>query len=329
MKIVRKGSLSEADIKDWLVALRGNPYVPESGFDVTAVFRARIGGTDDYYFAGVNVENIDHRLSTHGEEGAISAMVTALGPSAEIVEGWVMGAPRALKAGDDAPLAKLLASCCGKCRQQIAGFAGADVKIHSLSLAGTSKTTTVGAFLPDPFTFRDFMPEGTARNGAGKTPSLEEAEKRILRKGPLSDAEVVAWLRELSSLDTASGISQSVVVKLGNGFCVAGVKIEEAAFVSINAVQGALASANAAFGHQSVGEVLVYTKDRGAGKIPQGSFGTLTLSALQSLWQVSESFEVPVKIVQADGGMTEMTWAEACAKAPTSARPFSERTPKP
>ena len=143
MKNFRKGHQNEKEIIDWLRDMRGSPYVPASGFDVTVVFRAKIGNADDYYFTGVNVENPDHRLSTHGEEAALSAMVTGLGKQVELVEGWVMGAPKHLKPGSADPLANNKCTCCGKCRQQIAGFAGPDVKIHSVSLNGAVSSITV------------------------------------------------------------------------------------------------------------------------------------------------------------------------------------------
>jgi len=108
-----------------LEKLKLRAYAPYSGFRVASAIR--VGAR---YFGGVNVENEDHRLSTHAEEGAIAAMVAALGMSARIDEIWVT------------------ADCCGKCRQQLAAFADKNVKVHV-----GAKTTTVGDFLPDVFTF--------------------------------------------------------------------------------------------------------------------------------------------------------------------------------
>lgn len=186
MKLFRKSAtpLTQQDITQWLREMRGNPYVTASGFDVTAVFRAKVGDDDTYYFAGVNVENPHHRLSTHGEEGCISAIATALGKNAEIVEGWVMGAPTNLKAGDDHALANNCVSCCGKCRQQIASLANPAVQIHSVSLNGAIKTTTVGDFLPDAFTYKQFMTEvggNSANNSPFSTPTAEQVESRLIR----------------------------------------------------------------------------------------------------------------------------------------------------
>lgn len=256
MKIFRKGKLSTTQITEWLREMRANAYVPESGYAVAAVFRARAGRVEDYYFAGVNVENAEHRLSTHGEEGAIAAMVTGLGKRAEIVEGWVMGAPK------EAPLShNSSGSCCGKCRQQIAGFADAKVKIHSVSLKGKISSTTVGAFLPDVFTFREYITDIHAAKKSA-APSEEDVKNRLMRKSKLSEQGIFTWLKHIESVDYASKVPQALVLQLDNGAYVAGAKIEEAAFNGMSAVQAALATAVSEFGMHKVTGVWVYTKDK-------------------------------------------------------------------
>jgi cytidine deaminase len=279
----RKGKLSAAEVYQWLLALRPNAHVPSSNFSVTSVFRARAGGEDDYYFAGVNVENDDHRLATHGEEGAIAAMVTALGKQAEIVEGWVMGAPLSIKPGDKDPAADALCSCCGKCRQQIAGLAAEDAKIHYVTLNGKTSTTTVGAFLPELFTFRSYIP-GLVKDQGGAV-SL----KNLTRKGPLDEGDIEAWLKSLESVDYATKVTQSIILKLDNGFYVAGTKVEEAAFVDISAAQAATANAVTAFGTRIVEEVWVYSKGRDEKR--------LLLSSLQVLLEFARDEKLPVRYV--------------------------------
>lgn len=324
MKVFRKGRLSQADIIGWLRDLRGHPYVPASGFDVTAVFRARAGDADDYYFAGVNVENPDHRLSTHGEEGALAAMVTGLGKEAAIVEGWVMGAPRGLKPGDADPMAGNKATCCGKCRQQIAGFAGPDVVIHSVSLNGDAASTTVGAFLPDAFSFRDFVPEAGAEHGkprSGAPARAVDVESRLIRRGPLSDAGILDWLKSLESVDFATKNSQTAVVALGNGAYVAGVKIEEAAFVSMNPVQSAVAIAFAAFGQQKVTGVWTRAEGRDGRELAAAAFQPLSLAAVQTLAQFADSLDVPVRLFNSNGQVDTVLLKDAAARPPTFAAP--------
>ncbi len=287
MKIFRKGKLSAADILQWLASLRGNAYVPESGFPVTAVFRARVQGVDDYYFAGVNVENADHRISTHGEEGAIAAMVVGLGKGAEIVEGWVMGAVRTAP-----PESDNLVTCCGKCRQQIAGFAAADVKIHSVAINGKTSSTTVGAFLPDVFTFRQFLADAPAtKKTATSAPSAAEVENRLLRQAKLTEQEIFAWLQKIESVDYASKVPQAIVMQLDNGAYVAGAKVEEAAFNGMNAAQCALAIAISEFGHHKITGLWVYS-------------GTLTLSALQALSSAAKQ-DMPILLFDIGGKVAQ------------------------
>jgi cytidine deaminase len=268
MESFRKGRLTETEVYQWLLALRPHAHVPSSNFPVTTVFRARAGGEDDYYFGGVNVEYVDHRLATHGEEGSISGVVTALGKQAEIVEVWVMGAPLGVKPGDGSPFADAIVSCCGKCRQQIAGLAAEEAKIHYVTLNGKTSTTTVDAFLPERFTFRNYIPDLAKSHGGTASP------KNLVRKGPLTEVEIENWIKSLESVDYATKISQSMVVRLDNGFYAAGTKVEEAAFQDISAAQAAMANAVTAFGARSVEEVWVYTRGRDE-KLPLSSLQVL------------------------------------------------------
>lgn len=270
-----KTRLTQEEITQWLIDLRGHPFNPASGFDVTAVFCSQVPNDDTYYyFAGVNVENSDHRLSTHAEEACIAAMVTAFGKNAEIVEGWVMGAPKALKPGSSEPLADNKVSCCGKCRQQIVGLADSSVQIHSVSLNGAIESTTVKEFLPNPFSFRQFITElmdkfkttvgqvlGIAEHSLSQVPvEMKSFEHQLIRSQELSEREIFEWLTQLESVDYASQSSHAAVLKLSNGSYVAGVSIEEAAFVSINPIQSAIAIANTAYKDVEVAQVWTYSK---------------------------------------------------------------------
>ncbi|MFH1158652.1 MAG: hypothetical protein V1721_07215 [Pseudomonadota bacterium] len=327
MKNFRKGGLSDEEIVQWLRGLRGNSYAPESNFSVAAVFRARVQGVDDYYFGGVNVEIIDNRSATHAEEGCIAALVTGLGRQAEIVEGWVMGAPKGVNAGDPDPAADTLISCCGKCRQQIAGLAGEDVKIHALTLNGRRSSTTVGAFLPDLFTFRQYIPELLAPKETGApAPSSDEVRNRLIRQERQTEEEIFAWLRDLESLVYVSKVSQALVLELDNGAYVAGAKIEEAAFISMNAAQSAVAVAVSAFGERAIRGIRVYTKGVDGREIPADSFGTLTLPALQTLSEMAEHEKIPVRFFMEGGDTVSMTLSGAAGAAPTYRKPFLQKS---
>lgn len=319
--------LSQEEITEWLRELRGHPFNAASGFDVTAVFRVKVGEEDTYYFPGVNVENIDHRLGTHAEEGCIAAMATAFGKGAEIVEGWVMGAPKELKKGDQHFLADNMVTCCGKCRQQIAGLADPSVTIHSISLNGEHKQKTVGELLPDVFSFRQFAPELlNASPRQGQTLSEFEIERKIIREGEeLSEKEIVQWLQELESIDYATKTQQAVVLKLTNNIYVAGVKVEEAAYVDIDPIQSALTIACASQKQVCVEEVWTFSQNRNKAEALSTSkvglekeltplfagfksfnkedetFTPLTLSSVQFLAQFAAHGKIPIHMVNAKG----------------------------
>lgn len=336
MRIFRKSEtpLSQEEITEWLRSLRGTPFVPASGFDVTAVFRARIGDDDTYYYAGVNVENPHHRDSTHGEEGVIAAIATSLGKNAEIVEGWVMGAPAYLQEGDDSPLANSPVSCCGKCRQQIAGLAAPDTVIHSIALNGQHEETTVAEFLPNAFTFQQFDPDLIAAHTpearrAVAAPSEEEAQRRLIRHdGELSQKDILDWLQELESVDFASKTSQAVIVRLTNGAYVAGVKVEEAAFVSMDAVQSAMAIAIAEFGNEPVCEVWSFAKGRDGHEIDLEDYTPLTLPGVQVLAQFAAHKKIPIHLVNGDGEQKDL-WIESSGHyVPTFSQPTIKLGPE-
>ena len=324
MMLVRKGKLSQDEITTWLLSLRNHPYVPESGFGVTAVFRARLKEQDDYYFAGVNVENIDHRVGTHGEEACLAAMVTGLGPTAEVVEGWVMGAPKGVKPADDKPSVDTIITCCGKCRQQIAGFADEAVKINSVTLRGKIVSTTVGAFLPGLYTYRHMRADSGGihkMETAAPAPSCEVVENKLMRPGPVSEKEIFRWLHEIESVDYTSKISQSMILKLDNGMYVSGATIEEVASVSMNAAQTAVSIAVTAFGECRIEKVWIYTQGRDGKELPAEGYGVPTLAALQTLLQLAER-NVPVCLFAGNGSTQHLTLLEVVHYPSKSGKSF-------
>lgn len=331
MKLFRKTDkqLTQEEITQWLRELRGSPYNPGSSFDVTSVFRVKYNNEDTYYFAGVNVENVDHRLSTHGEEGAIAAMATALGKDAHIVEGWVMGAPKNLKHGDQDALADNKVSCCGKCRQQIAEFADPDVVLHSISLNGDHEEATIDTLLPKQFNFKQFAPELLQ-----PTPkelnvlSCSEIENRLTRKGAvLSNEEIYAWLQSLESIDYATQTGQAVILKLQDNQYVAGVKIENAAYVSIDPIQCAIAIANVAIEKPCVQEVWTLSQKRNQDQnntilnqfnayVPRKNIQPLTLSAIQVLAQFAQSNEIAINMFAGTKAVTQIPLKESATLIP-------------
>lgn len=110
-----------------------NAHAPYSNFKVGAALRTASGEI----FSGCNVENVAYPEGTCAEAGAIAAMVAA--GEREIAEVAVI-------ADATAPVPP-----CGGCRQKLAEFAGADVKITMATTSGQTLTMTVSELLPGAF----------------------------------------------------------------------------------------------------------------------------------------------------------------------------------
>lgn len=251
--ILRKAdNLSQKEIVQWLKDLRGHPYVAQSGFDVTSVFKiATPEGT--HYVGGVNVENRELVTGTCGEEGAIATAVAAFGQQVDIVEGWVMGAPKGAATSD------LACYPCGECRQRIAQYTAPTAPVHIIALNGEEKDTqTRDELLPNAFSFRD-LEQGDVV--APKLAPVAKTELRLFRtpRKPLDETEVFAWISGLRGDVRVSGYDEMTVWRLSNGAYVAGVKVENAAYPSSTNVQAAAAAMmNAHFGLEKVEEAWLY-----------------------------------------------------------------------
>ena len=114
--------------------VRLNAWAPYSRFKVGAALRATSGKV----YTGCNVENVAYPEGTCAEAGAIAAMVA--GGDTRIAEIWEI-------ADSPEPV-----PCCGGCRQKIAEFADADVKVTLCTTDGKQKVMTVAEILPGVFT---------------------------------------------------------------------------------------------------------------------------------------------------------------------------------
>lgn len=117
--------------------VRERAYAPYSNFKVGAAIRAESGRV----YQGVNVENAAYPEGTCAEAGAIAAMIA--GGDTRISEVAVIAdAPRPVPP-------------CGGCRQKLAEFAGAEVKVTLATTRGAVEETSVAALLPGAFTDKD------------------------------------------------------------------------------------------------------------------------------------------------------------------------------
>ena len=110
-----------------------NAHAPYSHFRVGACVRTSGGRLH----AGANVENVSYGLTLCAESAAIAAMVTA--GEREIVEVVIV------TEGTE------LCPPCGRCRQQLAEFAGATARVHLCGPEGVRLSTTLGELLPLAF----------------------------------------------------------------------------------------------------------------------------------------------------------------------------------
>src|SRR4249920_1059128 len=110
-----------------------NAHAPYSRFRVGACLRAASGRLH----AGCNVENAAYPVGQCAEATAIGAMVAA--GDRQILEVVVLTERAAL------------CSPCGRCRQQLAEFAGPGVRVHLCGPEGVRLTTTLGELLPMGF----------------------------------------------------------------------------------------------------------------------------------------------------------------------------------
>jgi len=114
-----------------------NAYAPYSNFKVGAALRSGSGAV----YSGANVENAAYPIGNCAEASAIAALIAA--GEREIVEVAIVAA------------GERLCTPCGGCRQRLAEFAGADLKIHIGSPDGHRETLTLGDLLPHGFRLDD------------------------------------------------------------------------------------------------------------------------------------------------------------------------------
>ncbi|WP_298973818.1 cytidine deaminase [uncultured Roseobacter sp.] len=120
-------------LREAAAAVRENAHAPYSNFKVGAAIRAASGTV----YVGCNVENVAYPEGTCAEAGAIAAMVAA--GETRLTEAYVI-------AGSPMPVTP-----CGGCRQKLAEFADAGVRVTMATTGGVEQAITVGELLPGVF----------------------------------------------------------------------------------------------------------------------------------------------------------------------------------
>ncbi len=121
-------------LKDAAHTVWERAYAPYSRFKVGAAIRSPSGTVH----VGCNVENVAYPEGTCAEAGAIAAMIAA--GDQRIAEVYVVA---------DAPSP---VPPCGGCRQKLAEFADADVRVTLSTIGGAETVMTVAELLPGAFT---------------------------------------------------------------------------------------------------------------------------------------------------------------------------------
>lgn len=306
--IIRKADdLSQDEVFAWLKTLRGHPYVAQSGFDVTSVFKVNTPA-GSYYVGGVNVENRELTTGTCAEEGALATAITAFGQNVDVVEGWVMGAPKSMTTSN------IACYPCGECRQRIAQYAAEGAPIHMMGLNGKRlDTKTRGQLLPNAFSFRDLEHNGAA-TAAPPLAAVAKISDRLYQtpEKPLTKTQIYNWLTGLRGDVRVSDYNEMAVWRLAGGVYVAGVKVENAAYPSSTNVMATTAAVmNAHFGHKPVEEVWVHAFYNDAVK-QTAQVDKHHVSTGASLQILREFAEPSIKIHQFNGrGMTKTSTLQA------------------
>ncbi len=237
-------------------------------------------------------------------------------------EGWTLGAPGTLTGPGVNPLGDQPGSTCGACRQHINEFARhPKITMNSAALNGQRDTKPLDILLPDSFSFNNFDPvlyRTKIENLKGNTDlDLEGMRECVFRNEPLGQETVFAWLQSLESIDYASGIDHAVILRLANGAYIAGVKVENAAYVGTSAMQSALANAVTTFGKIEVMEIFTHGRRAGDGA---DLVYPVSLSGLQGLneFVTTDHKKIPVTLFTAAGDSITIGLGQAASSQPVS-----------
>ena len=313
-------SINRDEVLQWLQELRLKAYTPASDYNVSAIFAMK--REHDFVLAGgVNVECFDHRLSSHGETAAISLLATVFGKRMVLDEGWTLGAPKSLTGPSADPLGDKPGTTCGACRQHINEFARhPQMMISSVALNGQCESNPLDVLLPHSFSFNNFDPEISnakiSANAENADFDIEAICHRVIRTGTQTPEEILKWLQSLQSIDYASGLDHIVILRLTNGAYVAGVKVENGAYVGTSPMQSALANAVTTYGSVDVAEV--YSRGHRI-DAAENLVYPVALSGLQGLneFVTTDPKKIPVTMFTASGDSITIGLGQA-AGLPTS-----------
>ena len=287
-----KEPLSQSDITNWLGDLRDHSYINSSHFSVACVIEAKVRG-EFIYAAGVNVENKEqNRLGMHGEQNALVTLQSFLGGNMKFSKAWIMAADEPIKAGSKDKKADAFSLSCGHCRQILISFVNPETTIYAVSCNGAvSQPYDVRTLLPEAFSELDLsIQKPTDDEGIqGDTP-LHKYNFYIDSSNPASLKPHIINPKYITSPISA------VTLKLVNGCYIPGVLVQDAAFLTTDAVFSAFGHAIARFGAKGVEIVEIHLY----GNTANVEDSSLLASSELSLLREFGDKDTPVFYYQAD-----------------------------
>jgi cytidine deaminase len=286
---IAKSPLSDAEITAWLQAARQHSFAPYSQFAVSVLFEILLPDDRYAYVLGVNLENhLHNRLSLHAEEVAQNIAQALLGnlPARRI---FVMGAPQALQPDSKDPGAKKYITPCGHCRQMLVSHHLPETGVFGVAVAGEIQALgTLATLLPCSFNLdlKSATPEVqgvTASTGSAQFFKAIHPKDLLTRHDALSKEDALQYLRQLSPhLINPEHCTSSVLACI---LCLSqqesslfrfryavGVVNQDLAFLTTDAIDGALGQANAHFGMHAVqgqiAEIHCHMKEEGSSLTP-------------------------------------------------------------
>lgn len=242
--------LSNAEIFTRLTNLRQHAFAPYSNYLVSCLVEIKIAENSYFYIGGVNVENDEHnRLSLHSEQNALASAITLLGEDTKFSKMWVMAAPANAEPDGNQEAGK----ACGHCRQIMMSLAKKDAEIYTVTLDGrfSEPDSFERKFLPDSFCERDLNLSAQPSH-----PVNLETWELLSKAKNLNETQIASILKKLSPhiinpKFQTSGIT-ACLLKCSNGNYAAGVLVQDIAFLTTDAIFGAIGNAVTQFGYQDL-----------------------------------------------------------------------------
>lgn len=232
-------ALDTQALYSWMSQLRHHAYAPFSNFAVAVVLEV-VGKDKITYFAGVNVESAQYnRLSLHAEQTALNAMITCLGTTPRISRAFFLGAPF----GEESSFSNVPVWPCGHCRQILLEFVDKNTLFQPITIAGQAVTPAkIDTLLPCHFSQDNLGGKLNQQTGM-KSGAIRYFTEDMTTQPNISSLTpyILNPRYQTSTLNTA-------FVVCNDGVVIPGVLMQNAAFLTTDAIFAAVGNAVSRFG---------------------------------------------------------------------------------